>query len=202
MRICSTRKVLPRRLAGLVGIGPCEWAGSRDIARRPHPSAGTCRCSRGRARKRRPRAAPRTERAQVSPSGAGLAWGGHRRTVAPDSPARADPDPRGLARVAGSGPDWACPAAARAGGSPGPVGLQVLADLLGPVTDRLHGLLQALGRHAQALAPVAQFVVLVHVDALTVLALGLGLVVGHGGSPDGVDSSLPRGPRPSGRTLS
>jgi hypothetical protein len=48
-----------------------------------------------------------------------------------------------------------------------------------PIPDLRDGLLQLIRRHAVLLRPVAQFVVLVDVDALAILTAGLLLAVGH-----------------------
>src|SRR5258706_1461230 len=59
--------------------------------------------------------------------------------------------------------------------------LQELLDPIGLVADRLDGFLQLVLADAEFLRPVAQFVVLVHVDALAIGSAAVLEVVGHVG---------------------
>ena len=61
---------------------------------------------------------------------------------------------------------------------------EVLLDLGGVVADRTNGLLQLVLRDAELVGPVAQFVVLAHIDALAITSAALGEIVCHGFSKD------------------
>jgi hypothetical protein len=57
-------------------------------------------------------------------------------------------------------------------------------DVVGTVSDFLHGIFQRLGRDTEFERPVSQFVVLVHIDSPAVLAPALAEIVWHVSSPD------------------